>query len=308
MICHSLLPCIFCQFCFARLLRCSLPTAILECKPPWRHCRWPHPEVSGELPAFHRRETRQFSNLSPWRHRNEFNRAATTWSFAVNNKFSARNTEKPPIEYQNVENRVWKNSLKKCIKWHQMTLYSRQFQQTMMLPRSEGHHFFGSPYAHGPSEFVASRNTVTRWKIEQNRRFLRIQSPNNAPFTSQGIPYHVIQMVRFFRIFTFLFSAVILAASFRSTEIRLGLCLLLHLTLPFCIYVSLRDRSGQAIHSVRSRPSTLLGSSGSATNPIFCLDPKHPESQPKLHYSLQSLQVSCRPRLRGSAGPKSSGS
>lgn len=25
MICHSLLPCIFCQFWFARLLRCSLP-------------------------------------------------------------------------------------------------------------------------------------------------------------------------------------------------------------------------------------------------------------------------------------------
>ena len=89
---------------------------------------------------------------------------------------------------------------------------------------------------------------------------------------------------------------------------KAGTVLIVALDLALLYLRIITGRSGQAIHSVRSRPSTLLGSSGSATNPIFCLDPKHPQSQPKLHYSLQSLQVSCRPRLRGSAGPKSSGS
>lgn len=200
-----------------------------------------------------------------------------------------------------------KKQFKKCIRWHQMTLYSRQFQQTKMLPRSEGHHFFGSPYVHGHQSCCVKEycHSVKDWAKSQ---ILANSISKQCPFHFARHPISCDSDGAVFQDFHVLIQCCHSRSFISKHGSKAGTVLIVALDLALLYLRIIMGRSGQAIHSVRSRPSTLLGSSGSATNPIFCLDPKHPESQPKLHYSLQSLQVSCRPRLRGSAGPKSSGS
>ena len=97
-------------------------------------------------------------------------------------------------------------------------------------------------------------------------------------------------MVRFFRIFTFLFSAVILAASFRSTKNKARTVPFVALDLALLYLRIIKGWSGQAIHSVDHGHPSCLAVLGQPPIQLFAWIRSIPSPSP----SYITLYKACR--------------